>query len=172
MLIRWKLIFLLCILTLPLTAQRFGGSLAIEIKISENNVWHSFSSKDCMTMVDYKEGYFKFDLVLEKVFSKDGESDHQDFLNYVEGSDLDKIEFYGNFSPEQNYMLERPRQNVKGSFKVPNGEFSTELEIRTTIVGNDERRVQLLVEKQLDSPPLQEGRKVLFLIDGIINRLD
>ena len=146
--------------------------MTIEIKIFEENKWTSFTSRDCMIKVDYKEGYFKFDIDADKVFSKDGTSSNEEFLAYLEGNERDIISFYGNFSPEGNYMFQNPTQNVKGSFTVPSGIYKAELIMKTTAVGNDETRMQLLVEKTLTSPPLREGRQVLFKIVGIMTRRD
>jgi hypothetical protein len=153
-------------------AQRFGGRLSIEIKMLDSSEWKSFSSKDCMTILDYKEGYFKFEIEAGKVFNKNGKYENQDFLDYIDGNQNSPIKFYGSFTPESNYMFQRPTQNVKGEFDVPSGIYRSELIIRTTLVGNNERRMQLMVEKQLTSPLLREGRQVAILIDGIISRID
>jgi hypothetical protein len=153
-------------------AQIYSGRLSIEIKILDSAAWKSFSSNDCMVILDYKEGYFKFSIEAGKVFNKNGEFKNQEFLDYIEGNENSLIEYYGIFAPESNYMFQKPTQNVKGDFNVPTGEFPADVIIRTTTIGNDERRMQLFVEKQLNSPPLRMERQVLIMIDGVVTRLD
>lgn len=155
-----------------LHAQIFAGRLTLEIKILEEGVWKSFTSRDCMIKADYKEGTFRFEVRAGNVYSKNGEFEQQEFFDYIEGSHADRITFYGNFTPEDNYMFENPTQNCKGEMSAPSGTIDTEIVLRTTRYRNDETRRQLVIEKTLTSPPLREGRQVMFLIDGIMTRLD
>ncbi len=168
----FTLLLLLFLLVNPAQGQFFTGRLTIEIKIHEENKWSSFTSRDCMIKVNYHEGYFSFDIYADKVFSKDGLSSNEEFLLFISGTEYDHISFYGSFPTQPNYMFENPTQNVKGDFSMPTGKFKTELVMRTTMVENNETRMQLLVEKTLRSPPLKEGREILFMINGIMRRQD
>lgn len=153
-------------------AQRYAGRLTLEFSIFYGNNWVNYTSRDGMVKVDYKEGRFEFDVRLESFSDGTLESDNSILYNYLKVDEFDVIRYIGLFTSEMNVPLERPIQNTKGDLYWDNNDYPMEIDFQTTLIKNDNSRIQFKVNKQfLFSDGIQD-KQARILITGLINRTD